>query len=340
MPATIRIPIEESSQPSEARRTARKMARDAGFDEIRAEQIAIVVTEAATNLLKHAHGGEILLRVTGSEEARGRPGIEILAIDHGPGMDNIERCMQDGYSTGVSPGQGLGAITRLSGESDFHSVPGKGTVILARWFSASPTGDMHDEAAPLQFGAVNVCKPGQEVCGDAWGAEQTAETSTLLVADGLGHGYEASLASHEAVRIFHENPDLSPAELVERCHQGLRGSRGAAVSVARINRTRGTLVFCGVGNVAAQIYGGSKISQHLVSVNGTAGHQIQRIREFNYPWPDNGMLLLYSDGLATGTGLDGQPSLALRDPSLIAGALYRDFSRGHDDATVVVAKAA
>ena len=100
------------------------------------------------------------------------------------------------------------------------------------------------------------------------------------------------------------------------------------------------LTFAGVGNISGQIYSGAQAGQHLVSVNGTAGHQMQRIREFSYPWPDDGMLVMHSDGLSTHTGLEKHPGLALHDPSLIAGVLYRDFTRRNDDATVVVAKVA
>ncbi len=100
------------------------------------------------------------------------------------------------------------------------------------------------------------------------------------------------------------------------------------------------MTFSGLGNVTGQVYAGPTRSQHLVSVNGTAGHNAARIREFSYSWPPNGILVMHTDGLSTGTGLETQPALALRDPTLIAGVLYRDFSRGRDDATVLVAKAA
>ncbi len=103
-------------------------------------------------------------------------------------------------------------------------------------------------------------------------------------------------------------------QLVERVHLALRSSRGAAVAVARIDRVRGKLTFCGVGNVSAQIYAGSRAGQQLVSVNGTAGHQMQRIREFSYPWPGNGMLVLHSDGLTSAAGIEAQPAVALREP--------------------------
>jgi anti-sigma regulatory factor (Ser/Thr protein kinase) len=313
------------------------MALDMGFDDNCAEQVAIVVTEACTNLLNHATRGEILLSASDGRSTRD---LECLAIDCGPGMSDLKQCLIDGYSTGATAGQGLGAITRLSDASDFYSVPGKGTLLLASW-SPGPAAAEHPDSAPrLRIGAVSVSKRGEEVCGDSWGAEQTDEISTILVADGLGHGYDASMASQEAVRMLREYADLTPIQLLERVHLALRSSRGAAVAVARIDRVRGKLTFCGVGNVSAQIYAGSRAAQHLVSVNGTAGHQTQRIREFSYPWPRNGMLVLHSDGLTTAAGIEAHPAVALREPSLIAGVLYRDFSRGHDDATVVVAREA
>jgi anti-sigma regulatory factor (Ser/Thr protein kinase) len=312
------------------------MALDLGFGESCAEQVAIVVTEACTNLLKHATRGEILLTAS---DGRATRDLECLAIDRGPGMSNLEQCLIDGYSTGATAGEGLGAIRRLSNTSDFYSVPGKGTLLLASW-SPGPGAPEHPDSVPrLRIGGVSVSKRGEEVCGDSWGVEQTDEISTILVADGLGHGYEAGMASQEAIRIGRTHADLPPIQLMERIHQALRSSRGAAVAVARIDRVRGKLTFCGVGNISAEIYAGSRGCQHLVSVNGTAGHQTQRIRDFSYPWPGNGMLVLHSDGLTSSAGIEGQPASALREPSLIAGLLYRDFSRGQDDATVVVAKA-
>ncbi len=335
MQESIRIALEDQSQTGEARRVARKLAQGIGFDEVRAEQISIVVTEACTNLLKHAGGGEVLLRSSGEEQE-----LELLALDKGPGMANLEQCLRDGFSTGSSPGEGLGAIQRLATVSDFYSDLSRGTAVLARWSPVSSNGKELSRSPGLRIGGVNVCKPGQEVCGDSWGAEQTERDSTFLVADGLGHGPEAKTASQEAVRMLHASPDLQPAELVERAHQALRSSRGAALAVARIDRVKGLVTYAGVGNISGQIYSGARPGPHLVSVNGTAGHQTQRIREFSYPWPSDGMLVLHSDGLSTHTSLDAHPGLALHDPSLIAGVLYRDFARGNDDATVVVARAA
>ncbi|HEU5020330.1 MAG TPA: ATP-binding SpoIIE family protein phosphatase [Bryobacteraceae bacterium] len=337
MPQTTRVRIDEQSRTAEARRTARLMAQNLGFDETLAEQAAIVTTEVCTNLLKHAGGGEILLQQLDGIEG-GAPALELLALDKGPGIGNLDQALRDGYSTGGSPGHGLGAIVRLASVSDFYSEPARGAAVLARWTAGPETPAWR--VPPLQIGAVNIAKPGQDVCGDDWGVEQTPDYSVIMVADGLGHGTDARVAAAEAVRILHSAPALSPAELVERAHLALRSTRGAALAVARIDRGRDRVTFSGIGNISAHIYSGVTEGQHLVSVHGTAGFQTAKIREFEYPWPDHGMLLMYSDGLATHTSPSTYPGLSLRDPTLIAGVLYRDFARRTDDATVVTARAA
>ena len=332
---SVRIVIDDPSKTGEARRRARHMTADLGLDETTSEQVSIVVTEACTNVLKHARQGELILQSIVDGPAS-QPVFEVMALDRGPGMADLPHCLVDGYSTAGTPGTGLGAVLRLTQHADFYSHPGLGTGILARWWngkSAQPS------SKSFRISAVNVAKPGQDVCGDTWASVQFRHHLSVLVADGLGHGFEASLAASQAARVLHENPDLRAGDILELCHRALRGTRGAAVAVARIDGEQQAVTFSGIGNIAARIHSGSR-SQHLVSVNGTAGHQAQRLREFRYPWPPDGMLQLNSDGLASGAGVDDYPGLALHDPALIAGILYRDFTRGRDDATVVVAKAA
>lgn len=337
MRETTRVRIDEQSQIAEARRVARTLAQNLGFDETRVEQAAIVATEACTNLLKHAGGGDILIQAVDGDETTA-PGLELLALDKGPGIGNLDQALRDGYSTGGTSGHGLGAIVRLAAASDFYSEPARGAAVLARWSTGLRIPAWR--LPPLQVGAVNVPKPGQEVCGDSWGVEQTPDYSVIMVADGLGHGLDARTASAQAVRILHSAPSLSPAEIVERAHLALRSTRGAALAVARIDRHRDRVTFSGIGNISANIYSGVGEGQHLVSVHGTAGFQTAKIREFEYLWPEHGLLLMYSDGLASHTSPAAYPGLVLRDPALIAGVLYRDFGRGTDDATIVAARAA
>jgi anti-sigma regulatory factor (Ser/Thr protein kinase) len=337
MPESLRLLIDEASKTAEARRLARNIANEMGWSETLVEQVSIVVTEACTNLLKHAQRGELIVHSV-TEGLGPLPLLELLALDHGPGIEDLPRCLENGYSTSGTLGHGLGAIIRLSKHADFYSLPGKGTGILARWWNG--TQPVPSASGGFQVSAVNVPKAGEEASGDAWASVQSGDQLTVLVADGLGHGMEANLASSQAVRMLRENPRLGPQALLERCHLALRSTRGAAVAVARIDRAYEKLTFAGAGNISARIYSTQRAGQHLVSVNGTAGHQTEKLREFSYPWPADGVLLMHSDGLSSGAGVEAYPGLAARDPALIAGVLYRDFGRGRDDATVVVAKAA
>ncbi len=310
------------------------LSRRLGFNETDAGKVALVVTEAATNLIKHAGGGELIVRELRSD---GTHGIEILALDKGPGMSNTEASLRDGYSTAGSSGTGLGAIARLSAGFDIYSLPGKGTALLAElWPGPVPAG-MH---SPPKIGGVGVTKPGDEVSGDAWGVSQSEDCTSILMADGLGHGVGAAEAAREAILAFQEDPDATPTLTLERVHDALKKTRGAAVALAKIDLTREIVCYAGIGNISATIIadGGQGRVSHLVSHNGTAGHEVRKIQEFTYPWTNDSVLIMHSDGLVTHWDLDHYPGLLARRPSLIAGVLYRDFTRQRDDVTVVVAK--
>src|SRR5687768_10037593 len=123
------LPVTEPSQVGEARRAAAALAGRLGFDDRDAGKVALVVTEAATNLVKHARDGAVLLRPL---DDAGAVGIEVLALDRGPGMADVGRCLRDGFSTAGSPGNGLGAVRRLAAVLDIYSALGSGTALLAR----------------------------------------------------------------------------------------------------------------------------------------------------------------------------------------------------------------
>jgi anti-sigma regulatory factor (Ser/Thr protein kinase) len=329
--------ISEPSQVAEARRLSVAMARRLGFDATGLGKVALVVTEAATNLVKHTtDGGELLVRALQCGRVGG---IEVLALDKGPGIANVGEALRDGYSTTGSPGTGLGAISRLSTSFDIHSVSGVGTAVLARLWSAPLPRDLSPRGP--EIGAVNAPHPGEEACGDGWAVVQRAGRSLILVADGLGHGIVAAEAAVEAGKTFQDRTSLAPAQMVAAIHAALRGTRGAAVAVAEVDVAQQSVRFAGVGNIAGVILSVDE-RRRLVSRNGTAGHEVRKIQEFTYPWPagESGrqpLLILHSDGLTSRWDLDRYPGLAQRRPSLIAGVIFRDFNRGRDDVTVVVA---
>lgn len=324
------ITVAELSQVAQARRRVTEFASHAGASEPRLAQIAIVVTELATNLLKHAGGGEILAERFLDRDGSG---IEVMALDRGPGMADIERCMRDGYSSAGSLGHGLGSVSRQANQMRIWSHPGHGTAVQAR-FTLHATENAHR----LECGAALSVYPGESVCGDAWAFADTPAGPTLLVADGTGHGVEAARAANTAVDVFRKHAGEPCEALVHRLHRALVATRGAALAVARLDTDARMVRFVGVGNIAGTLITGGDL-RHMVSNNGIAGHLSPRVREFTYGYGGEPLVILHSDGLATRWDLGGYPGLATRHPSLVAGILLRDFRRGRDDASVVALRA-
>ena len=331
MTSHSRVSITESTQVGQARRLATSVAESTGLDETTRGRVAIIATEMGNNLVRHAGGGELLIRSIPDG------GIELLSLDKGPGIESISQSMQDGFSTAGTRGAGLGAIRRLSEVFEIYSRPGSGTAMLAQCFSQARVNVPRDNTASI--GGVNVPVRGEEVCGDAWTFARLQDgTVTVMVADGLGHGTMAAEAAVEAVRIFGEVPGSAPGEVLHRIHLGLKKTRGAAVAIAEVVPARNELRFAGLGNIGGVIVAPNG-SRNLVSHNGTAGHDVRKIQEFKYEWNSPGMLVMYSDGVTRHWDMEKYPGLFTKHPTLIAGVLYRDCNRGRDDATVVVLRA-
>ena len=313
------VSVREQTDISEARRRAAVLASNCGLDETAAGRLAIVVTELATNIVRHAGGGDMLLE--------GDDGwVQALALDKGPGIANVSASMIDGVSTGGTRGEGLGAVARQADAFDIYSAPGLGVAALARVGSA-PQGDGI-------WAGVNIPYPGETVSGDAWAARLDDDVLTLMVADGLGHGLLAHEAAKAAVAVFLRHGSAEPSQLLDLGHRALRATRGAAVSVARLGASGVT--FSGIGNVAGVLVGDGV--KKMISHNGTLGHVARRFQSFDYPSAAPYLVVMYSDGIGSNWSLDRYPGLVSAHPALVAGVLHRDFSRGRDDATVLVAR--
>lgn len=331
----ISVQIAENTHVSEARRTSNRLAHDLQFDSVAQGRVAIVVTELARNVLLHGTGGEVILQP--GSEANGDVWIDVVALDKGPGIADISRALNDGYSSAGTSGTGFGAVSRLSSIFDVYSKPQEGAAVLARVVSGKPR-PMTSESQ-LSTGSVCVPVAGETRCGDAWEHSDHACRRLIMVADGLGHGPLASDASNEALEAFRANQHKSPREIIEAAHGRLQKTRGAAVAVAEIDFERQIVRYSGVGNIAGAIVAGGK-SRGMVSHNGIIGHQSERIQEFTFPWERDAFLILHTDGVNTRWSLDRYPGLQSKPAALIAAVLYRDFKRGRDDATVVVSREA
>lgn len=323
------IRVTEASHAGEARRHAAGYAEQMKFGDGERGALAIVVTEIATNLVKHAGHGLVVLQ---SLVQNGTRGVRVLGIDHGPGIGDVFGALADGHSTAGTAGNGLGAIKRLSDAFDIYSMPNIGTAIVADFWLNRKMPQPSIEA-----GVVSVPVNGEEVCGDGWGANKIGDSILFMVVDGLGHGVLASEAAREAESVFSKSSSVSPATILQDAHDSLKKTRGAAMAVARIDTDRGLVSFAGVGNIGASVIGPAG-SRGLTSHNGIVGHQFHKVQEFTSPWDSAALLVMHSDGINTRWDLNAYPGICAKHPALIAGLLYRDFARERDDVTVLVAK--
>ncbi len=324
------VAVSDPSQVSAARLGLQRMARDLDFDEVRAGRISIAVTEAATNMLKHGEGGTMAARSLCRGEVLG---LELLAIDSGPGMASFSHSSTDGVSSTGTAGTGLGAMQRLSDEFDVYTRRQGGTILRMGFWNADAVPD----PGGYETGAIVVPKSGESASGDAWAMEIHAAGATFLVADGLGHGPDAAAASIAAVEVLRRNPEQPAIRILDIAHSRLRATRGAALAVMRHESAAGEIAFAGVGNISASMWDGTG-RKSMVSHNGIVGHNVHRSEEYRYKWPAGGLLIAHSDGIETHWDLAAYPGLANCHASLIAALLFREHSRRRDDAVVLVVR--
>ena len=321
--------VEAAGTAAAVRRAAERLATELGMPQARIADLAIVATETASNLVKHADEGMLLVRAARVPD---RAGVEILALDRGPGMADLARAIGDGHSTAGTLGIGLGSIVRQSSWSDLHSVPGLGTVMAVQVWSG-PT--------PPQAWAAGLIRPltGEPVCGDGFAMREIEGRRQVLVCDGLGHGPLAYAATQEAVRVFASAPAGPPTAVVEALHRKLSHTRGAALAVAELDADAGLVRFAGLGNISGTVLAADGSRRGMVSLPGIAGHQRRQIREYDYPLDPAGIVLMHSDGIVDRWKAADYPGLLSHSPQVIAATVLRDAGTRRDDAGVLVARA-
>ncbi|MDO8145700.1 MULTISPECIES: SpoIIE family protein phosphatase [unclassified Isoptericola] len=322
--------VDHPSAVGRVRRAAVTTAIRLGHDESRAAEVGLVVSELATNQTRHAGSGRMLLAV---DRTDGCARLTVLAVDSGPGMRDVAAAMRDGVSSRGTLGIGLGTLPRLAGSWDAWSAPGAGTVVSAAFDARRPVaGDERPASTAGAPSGITRAMTGQQVCGDAFAVRVDDGASSVLVADGLGHGPLAAAASQAAVRAFRAAPAAGPAILLERVHRALAGTRGAAVAV--VQQIGSTLRHAGIGNIAGAIHGTR--TRSLLSPPGIGGSRSPAISETTHAVSEGDVVTLYSDGLTDRVNLVDYPGLLLRSATVVAGVIMRDFAVRRDDACVVV----
>ncbi|MEU2461322.1 ATP-binding SpoIIE family protein phosphatase [Streptomyces sp. NPDC012473] len=380
---------DDDSLPASTRGAAAALARRLGFDEVRSAEVALAVSEAASNLRKHAVDGALLLRVVRTEHDAG---LEFVTTDEGPGMADVAGCLVDGSSSAGTLGIGLGAIVRLADTFDVHSLPGKGTAMSARFWTKDAAGRSAAVGEPVVAGLTRPLT-GESVCGDAWAAravgdrehiptppaerrvtgrespaeplgwaaltgfrpepdrarpakavqERTDRTEgpalLMMFCDGLGHGPLAHRASQTAVAAFRDSRSQTPEGVLTDMHKALRGSRGGAVAVVRVEPLTRSVHFCGVGNVSTFVVDADTDERRaLLSSPGIVGHQLPTLRTVRQELPRHGGVVMHSDGLTERWQPAALPGFLSHTPLVAAAQLLREAGIRRDDAGVAVLK--
>lgn len=324
----------------QVRRKIRGLTKDLGFSPVQISELEIASTELATNLIKNgAIDGKIVVRLLFDRPASG---IEMVSLDSGPGIANVDAAIRDHYSTCDTSGLGLGAISRLMNEFDIFSHAGTevsaegsqqshplGTIVTCRkWVKRPPK-------KPIEHCILSRPCPGETANGDGYVIKHTASQLLVAVVDGVGHGEHAEEASQRALDCIDAHFDAPFTDIFSRLHDLLRKSRGAVVTLVRLDHDQRTLEHAGVGNVEVRTYPREKSG--LMTQPGTLGFgQFKQPRITKTVWPVGTALLIHTDGISQKWSLDRFPDLLNCRVSTIAHYLMHNFRLQSDDSTIVV----
>ncbi|HET6288532.1 MAG TPA: ATP-binding protein [Amycolatopsis sp.] len=316
--ATMLTRIDHASAVYTAARAAREVAARIGLPEVLAERAAVIASELAGNIDKHASDGCVFV-----QRSLAGQGIDLYATDSGPGMANLDHWRIDGHTTTETLGTGLGAVGRLATEFRIRSTPGTGTIAAARVLApgAPPTGIAH----------FRLPREGEERCGDALALATGSGVRTIAIVDGLGHGPEASDAAEAAIDVFRQRPGRSLPEHLTAMHRTLRQTRGAAVALARISGD--LLEFCGVGNISGLVLTPGR-SRPLLSLPGVVGFSLPAMHVRSLDPGVHHVVVLHTDGIGT-TWRGPAPLGPLPVPTLLAADLAQHHRDPRDDATLI-----
>jgi phosphoserine phosphatase RsbX len=184
----------------------------------------------------------------------------------------------------------------------------------------------------LRLRVAGAARPiaGESVCGDQWAVMPDEHGITVVLADGLGHGPAAAAAASRAVSSVRERLHLGLTPMLEGVHRELRTTRGAAVTIVRLDHGRAQGAHVAVGNV--EMTGVTRVPVRAVASPGVVGARMRRFQETTFPIHSGDLFVLYTDGISSRLSLD--PYRALEPHALVTTLLER-HSKAHDDAGCV-----
>lgn len=309
------------------------LAKQAGLSDKRTSEADLVVAEMATNLVKHGGGGQLLVKII---EQNKTPGIEIISIDNGPGMVDVNKMIADGTSTKQTLGLGLGTMKRLSNFFQVYSLKDWGTMIVARVFAKEFPPFQKPPRAEIR--SIVIPKPGETACGDGFYYTSTKDHIKVFLGDGLGHGIEAEDVVQKAGAAFMECEETNPCEIIRYLNASVRKTRGLVGSVGVFTISEKVWRLCGVGNIATRISGPSFLKNYL-AYNGIIGLNVPKtLNTQEVPYEKGQTLIFCSDGIKSRWDLLKYTAITRYDPSILCAAVLKDFGRNTDDTSVAAIK--
>lgn len=325
-------PAEERSYFAVLKKDIHNKAIAAGFTPAKIGELDIIVSEMTSNLAKYGKQGEILIKVEGEGESTY---LELICIDNGPGIADLERMMMDGMSSTNTLGHGLGSMKRLSDFFQIYSLGGWGTIIVSRIYKRA---DLQRAINQVEIKTLIVPKSGEIVSGDGCSFRTTDQYFKVLLADGLGHGLEANKAVQEGFNAFRVCPYNNPVETLRFMHDSMKKTRGAVATVAFYDFKARAWFITGVGNIAGKMVAGLDVKA-ITMYNGIVGHNIPRTMNSHEIKLDlYKQIVLCSDGIHSKWDITRYPFINKYDLSILAACIYKDYTRRTDDTSVVVAK--
>lgn len=190
----------------------------------------------------------------------------------------------------------------------------------------------------IDWGVAHAALAGQPKSGDCHVVKPFPNGALVAVLDGIGHGEEACAAAEAAVDLLAANAQDHIISLLKRCHEVLRGTRGAVMSLASINSVEGVMTWSGVGNVEGLLVRsdhGTPQRESLLLRAGVLGHQLPALKAAVIPVQTGDTLIFTTDGIRGGFNY---ASRLKQPPEQIAKQILSEESKGNDDALVLVAR--
>jgi phosphoserine phosphatase RsbX len=194
-------------------------------------------------------------------------------------------------------------------------------------------------ARPVEWGVAARYRAGERLSGDCAVVSLLAEGALTAAIDGLGHGGEAARAARTAADIVRTSPTADLVTLLQACHVGLRGTRGAAISLAFVSAARAGVTWLGVGSVEGRVLSGDPSSRRpkgsLPLAAGIPGHSLPPVSTATLEVAPGDVLVLATDGVDT-TFADALETSG--STQAISERILAQYGGDHDDALVVAVR--